>query len=201
MKMIDHIFPKARQRLLGILLPQPNQEFYLRELIRRSGLGQGSVQQELASLTKAGIILRRKDGNRVYYRANVSAPIYSELKGLMLKTAGLADVLRNALKPEAGRIGFAFVYGSVARGDESAQSDIDLMVIGTVSFRRLSEIVGSAQEYLGREINPTIYSKSEFLAKLKDGHHFCRSIVREPKLFILGEEDEFKSLASGGVAG
>ena len=201
MKMIDHIFPKARQRLLGILLPQPNQEFYLRELIRRSGLGQGSVQQELASLTKAGIIIRRKDGNRVYYRANVSAPIYSELKGLMLKTAGLADVLSNALKPEAGRIGFAFVYGSVARADESAQSDIDLMVIGTVSFRRLSEIVGSAQEYLGREINPTIYSKSEFLAKLKDGHHFCRSIVREPKLFILGEEDEFKSLASGGVAG
>ena len=201
MKMIDHIFPKARQRLLGILLPRPNQEFYLRELIRRSGLGQGSVQQELASLTRAGIILRRKDGNRVYYRANVSAPIYSELKGLMLKTAGLADVLRDALQPAAGRIGFAFVYGSVARADESAQSDIDLMVIGTISFRELSAIIGTAQEYLGREINPTIYSKSEFLAKLKDGHHFCRSIVREPKLFILGEEDEFKSLASGGVAG
>ncbi len=197
--MIDHIFPKARQRLLGILLPQPNQEFYLRELVRKSGLGQGSVQRELASLTKAGLILRRKDGNRVYYRANISAPIYSELKSLILKTAGLADVLRDALKPESEKIDFAFVYGSVARGDERAESDIDLMIIGKISFRRLTALIGRAQESLAREINPTIYSRKEFVERLKEGHHFCRSIVKEEKLFILGKEDEFKNLASGGM--
>jgi len=201
MKMIDSIMPKARQRLLGILLPQPDQEFYLRELVRKSGLGQGSVQQELASLTKSGLILRRKDGNRVYYRANTAAPIYSELKALMLKTAGLADVLRDALKPSADEIDLAFVYGSVARGDETAQSDIDLMVIGTISFRRLTAVIEPAQEYLGREINPTVYSPSEFLGKLRSGHHFCRSLLKEPRLFIRGEEDELEKLVSGRLAG
>ncbi len=201
MKMIDSIFPKARQRLLGLLLPRPYQEFYLRELVRKSGMGQGSVQQELSSLAKSGLILRRKDGNRVYYRANTAAPIYNELKALMLKTAGLADVLRDALKPEADKIDSAFVYGSVARGDETAESDIDLMVIGTISFRRLTALIEPAQEYLGREINPTVYSKSEFVRKIRSGHHFCRCILREPKLFILGEEDELKNLASSRLAG
>ncbi len=197
----NSLFSRTRQRLLNILLMSPDKEFYLRELIRLSEMGQGAVQRELASLVDGEILLRRKDGNRVYYQANKANPIYSELRGLIIKTTGLVEVLRETLKKSASSIDFAFVYGSIVRGEGRATSDIDLMVIGEIAFNEMVKLIGAIQETLGREINPTVYKKVEFKKKLAAGHHFCRSILEGPKLFIIGKEDEFRELTSSRMAG
>jgi len=201
MSMIDSLFTKVRQRLLGILLVHPQKEFYLRQLIRMSRMGQGAVQRELASLVNGRIILRRVDGNRVYYRINTGNPIYPELRGLIIKTGGVVDVLRNALEEILPSIEFSFVYGSFAQGDEQAESDIDLMVIGDVSFNELVPLLKSAQELLAREINPTVYSRREYAKKLSAAHHFCTSVAKGKKIFIVGDRDEFGKLAEGAMAG
>ena len=201
MSAIDSLFTKVRQRLLSILLVHPQKEFYLRQLIRMSGMGQGSVQRELASLVDGGIILRRVESNRVYYRTNTDAPTYAELRGLIIKTAGMVDVVRCALEKAKEVIEFAFIYGSFAQAEETPVSDIDLMVIGDLSLKEIIPLLKSAEELLSREINPTIYSRSEYVKKLKAKHHFCTTVAKGKKLFIIGNYDEFAKLVTSTVAG
>ena len=198
--IVSYLFPKVRQRLLSILMLHPKKEFYLRELIRMSRTGAGAVQRELASLEKGGVVLKRTEGNRVYYKANVDSPIYGELKSIIIKTAGLADVIRSALKPLSREIDVAFIYGSFARGDEKPASDIDLMVIGDVGFEKVVSATASLQNRIGREIMPTVYKSAEFARKLRDGQHFCSSVLNGEKIFVIGDRNELERLVQSRVA-
>jgi predicted nucleotidyltransferase len=188
------LFGRTRRAVLALLYGHADEEFYLRQIIRAAGVGQGSMQRELEGLVGSGILLRRERGRQVYFRANPDSPVYRELRSLLLKTAGVADVLREALAPLAGRIDVAFVYGSVARGDERRASDVDIMVIGDMSFAEVSRALGPAEERLGRDVNPIVYSPGEFKGKSATGHHFLRSVAAQDKVFLFGNEHDFRRL-------
>ena len=186
----DVLFGRTRRAVLALLYGHADEEFYLRQIIRVAGIGQGTVQRELEKLVAAGLVLRRAHGRQVYFRANPGSPVYQELRGLLLKTAGMADVLREALASLADRISVAFVYGTVARGDERQGSDVDVMVVGEVSFAEVVSTLAAAQERLGRDVNPTVLSNEEFRAKLKAGQHFVRSVMGREKVFLYGDEHD-----------
>jgi predicted nucleotidyltransferase len=190
----ETLFGRTRRAVLSLLYGHADEEFYLRQVIRASGGGQGAMQRELEQLVAAGLVLRRVHGRQVYFRANSESPVYQELRGLLVKTAGMADVLRQALAPLAARVRFAFVYGSVARGEERRASDVDLIVVGEVSFADVVAALAPAQERLGREVNPTVYSESEFHRKLAAGQHFVRSVAKREKVFLLGDEHDIRRL-------
>ena len=188
------LFGRTRRAVLALLYGHADEEFYLREIIRAAGAGQGAMQRELGLLVGAGLVLRRAHGRQVYFRANPENPIYKELRGLLLKTAGVADVLREALAPLAASISVAFVYGSVARGEERRASDVDLLVVGNASFAAVAQALAPAQRRLGREVNPTVFTPAEFRQKLTAGHHFLRSVTGREKLFLLGNEHDLGRL-------
>lgn len=184
------LFGKARRAVLGLLLGHPDETFYLRQIVRLLHVGQGAVQRELGRLVEAGIVWRSRRGNQVCFQANPRCPIFGELRGIVLKTVGLGDVLRSALAPLAGRIQFAFVYGSIARGEPTAASDIDLCIVGDVSFGEIVAALAPAQEALGWEVNPTVYPPAEYAAKLAERHPFVSNIVRGPRIILIGDEAE-----------
>jgi predicted nucleotidyltransferase len=188
------LFPKARRGILRLLLGHPDRAFYLREIVARTGLGVGSVQRELERLCRGGILRRSQRGSHVFFQANEACPVYEELRGLVKKTVGAIAVLGKALHRLADRIALAFVYGSVARGDERSESDLDLMVIGDVSFAEVVEAIRGAESDTGRAIHATVCSADEIRTKLAGGHHFIRSLVKSEKLFIAGSEDELRRL-------
>ena len=195
------LFGKTRRAVLALLFSHPDESFYLREVVRAAGAGQGAVQRELQRLTQAEIICRSTRGNQVYFQANSRCPIFAELRGIILKTAGVGDVLAEALRPMADQIHLAFIYGSVGRGEERQGSDVDLCVVGDVTFAQVVAAIGPSQERLGREINPTVYPIDEFHRKLAEGHHFLSSIVDSPKVFLIGDEREFAGVGSKRLAG
>jgi predicted nucleotidyltransferase len=161
-----------------------------------ANVGQGAVQRELARWTEAGLVIRTKRGNQVCYLANPACPVFSELKSLAVKTVGIADVLRDSLAGMADRIVVAFIHGSVARRAEASESDVDLVVVGTLSFGDVVAAIQPAQETIGREVNPTVYSVREFRAKLRGGHHFVNSLKETPKIFLLGDDVELQRLGA-----
>lgn len=188
------LFPKARRILLGLLFGQPDRAFYLREIVELTGLGVGHVQRELSRLAQGEIVCRSKAGRHVYFQANASCPVYEEIRRLVTKTVGAVGVLRQALTPLSDRIVASFVYGSVARGGERSDSDLDLMVIGEASFAEVVETIRDAESRIGRSINPTVYPSDEFCGKLADGHHFLSSVMKREKLFVVGDEDDLRTL-------
>jgi len=163
---------------------------------KNAGIGLGAAQREVKRLTDAGIIRRTVSGNQVFYQANADCPIYGELKGLMVKTSGVADVLRAALAPLAAQIRVAFVYGSVAKLAQRNGSDVDVMVVGEPTFGEVVSTVGNAQETLAREVNPTVYSPTEFRSKLKARHHFLTAVIGGEKLCLIGDEHELARLGA-----
>jgi len=195
------LFSRNRRAVLGLLYGHPDEKFYLRQIVRLSGGGVGAVQRELRQLTEAGLLRRSVRGNQVNFQANPDCPIFAELKAILVKTAGVADVLRAALAPLAVRIPLAFIYGSVARGLQRAHSDVDLMVVGEVTFGEVVASLADAQTRLGREVNPTVYPVQELFAKLKAGHHFLKSILKREKIFLIGDDHELNRLVKERVAG
>jgi len=191
------LFGRARRALLGWLLGHADQEFFLRELVRQTGLSPGSVTRELGELVAAGLVARRSSGRQVYFRADQSSPVFPELQSLFLKTAGLVDVLRVGLSPLSDRIAVSFVYGSAARRELRNDSDVDLMVVGNVSFGEVVEALAGAQRTLGREINPTVYPLAEFQAKVSAGHHFVTSVMKTDVLFVIGGRDDLEAVGAG----
>ena len=159
------------------------------------GVPSSSLQRELQDLTKAGILKTHRQGRMVYYQADATSPIFPELRGLLLKTAGLVDVLADALKPLAAKLRIAFVYGSIASGNEQSDSDIDLMVVGLVSPADLALPLRCAREQLGREINPTVYTPSEFSKKRAAKDHFLERVMDKPRLSVLCNGDELGKTA------
>lgn len=189
------LFGRTRQALLALLYSRADEEHLQESLIQLAGLGRGTVQRELDFLARAGVIRRTVRGRQVYFQANAQSPIYAELRGLVVKTSGVADVLRGALVHLSERISVAFIYGSVAKGAERRGSDVDLMVIGDVSFTEVSEALSQAQKTIGREVNPSVYTPADFRAKLKAKHHFLCTVLSAEKIFLIGDDDELGRLA------
>lgn len=188
------LFGKARREVLNVLYGNADQAFYMRQLARLTGLGMGALQRELEALSQAGIIERTVQGRHIYFKANVACPIYQELKAIVAKTIGIGEMLRQALGPLTERIRWAFIHGSTAKGTETASSDVDVMIVGDATFEEVVTALHEGQEKTGREINPTVYSVEEFSRKVKEGHHFLSTVMRGPKMFVLGEEDELQRL-------
>jgi predicted nucleotidyltransferase len=183
---------RARSEIFRLLFNGSQEELHGREIQRRSGLNDSTIRQELTKLIRMDLIWRRKESNRVYYRAKTENPLYPEIRNLVLKTSGLADVLRVALRDE--RIRIAFVFGSVAAGEEKAGSDIDLMVIGNLGLRDLSRLLFGVTDKVGREINPHVVNEKEFRRRIKSSDHFLSTIMREPKIFITGSKNELEAM-------
>lgn len=200
MNLLDTLFGLQRQRVLSWLLLHPEQALHVRELARLTGTHAGSLHRELARLAEAGLLLRTKQGNQVLYQANRHCPVFEELAGLFRKTSGVVDVLREALLPLAEQIEVAFVFGSVARGEEQAHSDVDVMVVGSAGFTDLVRALYPSQEKLGRDVNPVLYGAAEFRAKLAGGDGFLREVMAQPRLFIQGVEDDVGKLAGAASA-
>ena len=192
---LDALIPKVRQRLLAATLLQPHKPWYISELARHMNVRPSTLQRELRALTAAGILQTHSQGRMVYYQANRDSPIFAELGGLMLKTAGLVDILKRALAPFAKKLRAAFVYGSVAGGAERSESDVDLMVIGDVRPADLALPLRRAQQQVGRPINPTVYTASEFERKRQEKNHFLTQVLRKPKLFVIGNQNELETAA------
>lgn len=189
-RLVELLFGSYRRRILGLLLLHPEQSFYVREITRLTGVSSGSLHRELTSLTAAGLLTRSASGNQVRYQADRTCPLFDELAGIFRKTAGLADVLREALEPLGRRIRAAFVFGSVAQGTERATSDVDVMVLGSVRFEQVVEALMPVRERLQRDINPVVMTLEEFRSKVKARDRFASRVAREPKLSILGDLDE-----------
>jgi predicted nucleotidyltransferase len=187
---LDALIPKTRQGVLAATLVRPEKAWYASELARRLGVPSSSLQRELHDLTEAGILKSHRQGQMVYYQANTESPLFSDLRGLLLKTAGLVDILVDALKTLAPKIRLAFVYGSIASGQERNDSDIDLMVVGEMPPVALAMPLRHARELLGREINPTVYAPAEFARRRAAKDHVLTEVLTKPRLLVLGNEDE-----------
>ena len=190
MDLASLLFGAYRRGVLARLLLHPEISLHVRELARVLDKPAGTLARELNALAAAGVLLRQRVGNQVHYRANPDCPIYEDLRSILKKTVGLADVLREALTPLAPRIRAAFVYGSVPRGDERAGSDIDLMVVGEARFGEVIDALAPAREALRREVNPNLYPALEFRRKRAAGDPFLTHVLADKKLFILGGEDD-----------
>jgi DNA-binding transcriptional ArsR family regulator len=193
--LIGALFPKTRRAVLATILMHPDRWWYLADLARHIGVPPSSLQREMESLVEAGVLLRRQEGKQVYFKPDPNCPILYELQGIMTKTLGLVDVLRDGLAPFEKDIKVAFVYGSIARCEELSGSDVDLMIVGDVSLADLSPALHKAEERLAREVNPTLFSAEEFARKLKQGNHFLRTVAGSEKLLIFGTPDDLAATA------
>lgn len=185
----DALFTRTQQQVLGLLYGQPQRSFYLKEVLRLTEMGVATIKRELERMRDAGILTMTQIGNQHHYQANSQCPIYDELLGIVKKTFGVAGVLRLALEPLAEQIELAFVFGSVASGKETASSDIDLMVIGSVSFGDLVAALYPVQETLGREINPKIYSPDEWQQMRVAGDNFIADVMVKPRMDVIGDSN------------
>lgn len=195
------LFGETRQAVLRTLFGNSGKRFYLRQIIRSVGLGSGTVQRELAGLTGAGIVTRTIEGVQNYYQANRECPVFDELRGLIRKTFGVADILQAALQPLGESVRLAFLYGSVAGGTETAASDIDILIVGDhIALDDVVPAFAGSQRELGREINPSVYRTEEFCRRLAEGQHFLSSVIAGPKIFLIGDDGELSRLAGVRVA-
>lgn len=193
----DTLFTKTQQRVLAVLFGQSQRSFYANEIIGLAASGSGAVQRELARLEAAALVTVRRVGNQKHYQANQEAPIFEELRAIVLKTFGVADVLRAALHSVWPLVDLAFIYGSLAKGSEHAGSDIDLMLVGALkSNAALLEALLPAQAQLGRVVNPTLYTPEEFAQRVRDGKSFMVRVLEQPKIFVKGAEHDIARLGS-----
>lgn len=183
------LFGAAHRRLLGLLFMRPEESFHVREIARLTKVDAGNAHRALRRFEQAGLVTATRSGNQRRYRANRESPIFPELQGIARKTAGLADVLREALEPLAGRIAQAFVFGSIARGEAGPRSDVDLMVVGDVTFAEVVDAVYPLHERLGREVNPIVMSTSEFHSRGKDPG-FVKRVTSGPRIALFGPTDD-----------
>jgi predicted nucleotidyltransferase len=189
--LADAILTKTQQRVLGVLFGQPERSFYASEIIRHAATGSGAAQRELTRLQRSGLIVARRIGQQKHYQANASSPLFSELRSIVLKTVGLAEPVRDALRPISSAIRAAFVYGSVAKAADQAGSDIDLMVVSdTLTYGEVFSALDRASRTLGRTVNPTVYSSGEFAKRAREKNAFLTRVLQGPKLWVMGSNDD-----------
>jgi predicted nucleotidyltransferase len=185
----DALFAKVQQRVLRVLFGNPHRSFYANEVIALANSGTGAVQRELARLEGSGLVTVTRIGKQKHYQANASSPVFEELRVLMLKTFGLAEVLRAALAPFSSGIRAAFVYGSIAKGQDTAMSDIDLMVVSDrLTYADLFAALENPSRQLGRKVSPTVYSSKELSRRIKQGNAFVTRLLAQPKLWLIGDD-------------
>jgi len=189
-QLADALFTTTQQRVLGLLYVQPERSFYTKEILRLTGMGVATIKRELDRMLTAGILTLRRQGNQHHYQANSECPIYQELVAIVRKTFGVVDVLRRALDPQVHRIDWGFIFGSMASGKESAASDIDLLLIGDITFAEAVTALYSVQEALGREINPKVYSYKEWQRLLKAKDAFINEVLSKPHMDVIGQGNE-----------
>ena len=186
----DALFSKVRQRVLAVLFGTPDRSFYANEVISLAQSGTGAVQRELADLYAAGLLTVRKQGNQKHCQANAQSPVFVELRGLVLKTVGLADVLREALAPLAAQITQAFVFGSLAKQQDSAASDVDLLLVSdTLGYGGVLAAIEPAMQRLGRTINPALYTAADFQARRVGDKAFINRVMQQPKIWLIGQDE------------
>ena len=194
--LADALFPKVRQRVLGVLFGNAGRSFYANEVIALAQSGTGAVQRELVALAGCGLLTITKVGNQRHYQANANSPVFAELRGLVLKTVGLADVLRTALDPLAGQIKAAFVYGSVAKQQDTAQSDIDVFIVSeSLGYADVFGALEAASATLGRKVNPTLYTLADLAKRIENDNAFVTKVLQQPKIWLIGEEELSKGYA------
>ncbi|WP_029148148.1 nucleotidyltransferase domain-containing protein [Methylophilus sp. 5] len=196
----DVLFSEYRKRILGLLLLHPEQSYHVRELARLTHTSAGTLHKELSKLSDAGILQGKRVGNQQHYSANVQCPIFEELASIFRKTSGLVDVIAGALSSVKNQIQFAIVFGSVARGEQQANSDIDVMVIGDIGFGDVVTLLHDSQAILKREINPVVYSMASFKSRVEKNDSFIQAVLNKPKLFIIGTEYELRQLTENQAA-
>jgi len=189
------LFPAVRQEILAATLLSPERSWYLSELAAHLKTSPSSLQRELEALAKSGILQRRQEGRRIYYRAETASPVFTELRDLFSKTAGVIPLLRSELEAFGPKIMWAAIYGSIARGEERAQSDIDLLIVGPVTLQDLLSALRRVEGQFGREVNVTRYSEEEFRAKRHSGNHFLNAILKSNLITIAGSPDELEKSA------
>lgn len=186
MSIGDALFTKTQQKLLALFFGQSDKSFYLNEVVRLADMGRGTISRELNKLTDAGILVVSKQGNQNHYQANKMLPIFNELKGIVKKTFGVAGVLQTALSPILSQLSRAFVYGSVAKGEDNASSDVDVMLVGDdLSYSEIMQLLEVAEVQLGRSVNPTIYSLTEFSERLAEGQSFLTKVMAQMQINLL----------------
>jgi len=186
------LFGRARREILALLFGHPDESFYLRQIARLAKTGQGAAQRELKRMADAGLLQRETRGRQVYFQAQPRCPVFRELRSLFSKTAGACEILRDALRPLAGRIRAAFLFGSVARGGQRRGSDVDVLVVGDATFGEVVSALRPAQEKLRREVNPVVYPPAEFRSKRAQGHPFLAEVLGGEKIFLIGDERELE---------
>ena len=190
MGISNTLFTKTQQNVLALLFGQPERAFYANEMIALANSGAGAVQRELVRLTDAGLVNTWRVGNQKFYQANADSPIFAELRGIVVKTFGVAQVLQTALMPAWAQIDFAFIYGSIAKGNDTASSDVDVLIVGDVSHQQVLELLQSTQTQLARAVNPTLYTKIEWAQRLKKQKSFIMRIIEQDKILIKGSEHD-----------
>lgn len=184
------LFSKVRQRVLGVLFSTPDRSFYTNEVISLAQSGAGAVQRELSDLAAAGLLTVHKQGNQKHYQANSKSPVFTELRGLVVKTIGLADVLRHALEPLTPQIAMAFVFGSIAKQQDTSSSDIDLLVVSdTLGYGDVFGVLEEATQTLRRTINPAIYTRADFITRQQGDNAFINRVMQQPKIWLIGQEE------------
>jgi len=194
---LAELFPNpALVSVLSLFLLHPEEEFYQRNIAETTGNALLQVQRALKRIERAGLVTKTRRGNMVYYKADRMHPAFEDLKRVFLKTVALGDVLREALAPLADKVKLAFIFGSLAQGRETAQSDVDLFLVGELSLRETSKILGPVTSELGREFNPVVYPPEEFKIKARENHHFINEVIRGPKIWLIGNENELAKMAA-----
>jgi len=191
-RLAELLSSRARAEIFWLLFSGTGEELHVREIERRSGLNDSTLRQELRKLVRLDLVQSRRDSNRVYYRAKTESPLYPEIRNLVLKTSGLSDVLKSALRDK--RIRVAFVFGSIAHGEEKAGSDVDLMVIGQLGLRDLSRLLSGIEEKIGREVNSHVLHEAEFRKRVRAKEHFVSSVMDSSKIFIIGSQHELEAM-------
>jgi DNA-binding transcriptional ArsR family regulator len=191
-RLSEILSSRTRAEIFKLLFGTTEEELHLREIQRRSGLNDSTIRQELTKLLKLDLVTGRKDSNRIYYKANKSNPLYPAIRGLVLKSIGMVDALRVAL--EDRRIQIAFIFGSISQGKETADSDVDLFIIGQLGMRTISTLLSGVAEKIGREINSHVMTLDEFRKRRSAKEHFLTSVINSSKLFVVGTEDDLKAM-------
>jgi predicted nucleotidyltransferase len=191
---------RLRAKVLGWLFSHPDERYFVRQLTALVKEDSTNVSRELARLEKTGILVKNTEGKQKYYQANRQSPIFNELHGLILKTVGVADIIKKALEPRIADIKLAFIFGSVAKRAENRFSDIDLLVVGDITFGEVVDLISTAEGALNRELNPVVYTLAEFNKRLSENHYFIRDILSGDKIFVVGDENELKALVGKGLA-
>jgi predicted nucleotidyltransferase len=193
------LFTKTQQKVLGLLFGKPDQSFYLNEITKLSQMGRGTIKRELERMEAAGIVVKKRIGNQNHYQANSECPVYSELMGIARKTFGVADVIKTALNSILDEVAFAFIYGSVAKGEDTAKSDIDLLIVSNeLTYSEVMERLLDSETSIGRPINPTIYNVDQIEKKLKQDNAFVSRVMEQPKIWIKEDEDVYRTIRQSG---